>query len=54
MKEAYPETASARKPAPLAETQPAGCIVRCLDCARAMKQGRPWGCLVHVGEGAMP
>ncbi len=50
MKEAYPETASARKPAPLAETQPAGCVVRCIDCARARKRGVEHGCLVHVAE----
>lgn len=25
-------------------------LVACLDCARARKQGKPWGCLVHVAE----
>lgn len=34
--------------------EPRGGRVLCLDCARARKAGRPWGCLVHVGEGAMP
>ena len=24
--------------------------VACLDCARARRQGRPWGCAVHVAE----
>jgi hypothetical protein len=28
--------------------------VQCLACYRARRAGRPWGCLVHVGEGVMP
>jgi hypothetical protein len=38
----YHQTASAGKPAPT-----------CLDCYRARREGRPWGCVVHVAEGVL-
>ena len=47
MDEQYPKTASTRKPTK-PPTAPA-----CLDCARARKQGKPWGCLIHVAEGVL-
>ena len=25
----------------------------CLACARARREGRPWGCVVHVAEGVL-
>ena len=28
--------------------------VRCLDCARARREGRDHGCLVHVAEDLFP
>lgn len=28
--------------------------VRCLDCARARREGRDHGCLVHVAEDVLP
>lgn len=27
--------------------------VVCLGCVRAAREGRPWGCLVHVAEGVL-
>ena len=54
MKEAYPETASARKPSPRAPTQPTGCTIHCLACARARREGKHHGCLVHVAEDVLP
>lgn len=25
----------------------------CLACARARREGRPWGCIIHVAEGVL-
>lgn len=25
-------------------------VVSCLSCARARREGRPWGCTVHVAQ----
>ena len=27
--------------------------VVCLACARTRREGRPWGCVVHVAEGVL-
>ena len=27
--------------------------VVCLGCARARREGRPWGCIVHVAKGVL-
>lgn len=27
--------------------------VVCLACVRARREGRPWGCIVHVAEGVL-
>lgn len=41
----YPRHNDPRKPAPTAPV--------CLDCHRARRAGKPWGCLVHVAEGVL-
>ena len=28
-------------------------VVVCLECVRARREGRPWGCVVHVAEGVL-
>ena len=27
--------------------------VVCLACGRARREGRPWGCIVHVAKGVL-
>lgn len=39
----YPTPKPPRKPAPIV----------CLDCARARRAGRPWGCIIHCAEGVL-
>lgn len=29
-------------------------VVVCLPCARARREGRPWGCSVHVAQEVLP
>lgn len=36
---------------PAASGKPAAPI--CLDCYRARREGRSWGCAVHVAEGVL-
>ena len=54
MTKPYHRPVGERKPVPAARTQPEGCTTHCLACARARREGKPWGCLEHVGEGVMP
>lgn len=30
-----------------------GSPIVCLACVRARREGRPWGCVVHVAEGVL-
>lgn len=53
MTEQYPKTASTRKPTKPPPPDARGNL-RCLDCARARREGRDHGCLVHVAEDVFP
>ena len=54
MTKPYHRPVGERKPSPRAPTQPTGCTIHCLACARARREGKPWGCGVHVAEDVLP
>ena len=54
MSEDYPKHTITRKHLRASSPSRVTDNVHCLDCARARRDGRPWGCRVHVAEEVLP
>ena len=54
MTEDYPKHTTTRKHLRASSPSRVTDNVHCLDCARARRDGRLWGCRVHVAEEVLP